>query len=179
MFRIRHQGESIMPIQERKTKAGSIILSIVALTGIAGIAVGAVGTDRSRASVERPGWLDPGQPPTLSDHMGTLDEAIAARDLGRATREWRNAYSLALASRRWDAMADMGDAAVRIDAMGRRPGDYPTGFRAEARQAYLRALFQARSQGARDGIERVAQAFAALGDTEMALRARALAGTTR
>lgn len=157
----------------------SIALLMVALTGLTGIAVGGMATDIARAIDVRSAWLDPGPLPTFADQMSRLDEALIGRDVGRAAREWRNAYSLALASRRWEPMADMGDAALRIDALARRPGDYPTGFRAEARQAYLKALFQARSQHAPEGIERVAQAFAALGDNEMAVRARALAAAAR
>jgi hypothetical protein len=157
----------------------SIALLMVALTGLTGIAVGAMATDLARVIDVRPAWLDPGPPPSFADQMTRLDEALTARDTGRAAREWRNAYSLALASRRWEPMMDMGDAALRIDALARRPGDYPTGFRAEARQAYLKALFQARNQHAPDGIERVARAFAALGDHEMAVRARALAAAAR
>jgi len=152
----------------------SIALLMVALTGLTGIAVGAMATDIARVIDVRPAWLDPGPPPTFAGQMTRLDEALTGRDVGRAAREWRNAYSVALAARRWEPMADMGDAALRIDVLARGRGDYPTGFRAEARQAYLRALFQARSQHAPDGIERVAQAFAALGDNEMAIRARAL-----
>ncbi len=64
----------------------------------------------------------------------------------------------------------MGDAAVRIDARE----DEGTAFRAEARQAYLLALFRARDARAPEGIARVADAFAALGDREMAARARAV-----
>jgi hypothetical protein len=111
--------------------------------------------------------------------MARLDDAIARQDVSRATFEWRDTFSLALGARRWEAMADMGDAAVRIDALAADGDGRPTGFRAQARQAYLRALFQARSQRAPEGIERVAQAFAALGDAEMASRSRALAETVR
>jgi hypothetical protein len=155
---------------------GGVILSIVALAGIAGMALGGMAPDAARLSSERPRWHGQRQPLTLAHHLAGVDEALAQQDAGRAAREWRSAYSLALASRRWEAMADMGDAAVRIDTLASRPSGHPTGFRAEARQAYLRALFQARNAKAPSGIERVARAFAALGDTEMAARARAIGG---
>jgi hypothetical protein len=89
--------------------------------------------------------------------------------------EWRDAYGVALRSRDWAAMVSVGDAAVRIDRIARLPSDHPTGFRAEARQAYLRALVDARAVRSRQGITRVADAFAALGDAEMAGRVRTLA----
>ena len=110
----------------------------------------------------------------LPARLAAIDEALARRDMTRAAFEWRDAYGIALRSRRWDAMASVGDAAVRIDGIARQPADHPTGFRAEARQAYLRALVDARAARSREGIERVADAFAALGDAEMAGRVRAL-----
>jgi hypothetical protein len=153
-----------------------MIVSMVALLGIAGLALGAVSIDRGRAVGAFSG-KEARLP--LSQRMARLDNAIARRDVSRATSEWRDTFSLALGARRWEAMADMGDAAVRIDALAAGRDGRPTGFRAEARQAYLRALFQARSQQAPEGIERVAQAFASLGDVEMATRSRALAETVR
>lgn len=168
-----------MPMQRRRTKKRLIVLAIVIMTAIAGIAVGAGAIDRARAGDERPRWSDSRLLPTLSQRMAMLDAAIARGDVSRATREWQDAVSLALAARRWQAMVDMGDAAVKIDALAGRPAGYPTGFRAQARQAYLTALFRARSQRAPEGIERVAKAFAALGDTDMATRAQALGATTR
>ena len=44
-------------------------------------------------------------------------------------------------------------------------------FRPEARRAYLEALFRARTARADEGIRRVADAFAQLGDGEMSARA--------
>ena len=126
-----------------------------------------------------------GAPPTtpapagrsLMTRLASIDEAIARRDVGRAGLEWRDAYGVALRSKQWDAMAAVGDAAVRIDNISRQPSDYPTGFRASARQAYLRALLDARAVRSREGVEHVADSFAALGDTEMAARARAMAAS--
>ena len=166
---------SVKPRMER----GGVILSIVALAGIGVLAVGNVATDRPRTTDERPRRSEQRPEPMLSERLAAVDTAIARRDLGRAVHEWRDAYGVALSARRWDAMADVGDAAVRIDALAGHPRGYPTGFRAEARQAYLRALFLARHQRAPEGIERVAQAFAALGDTEMATRARSLEAARR
>ena len=67
---------------------------------------------------------------------------------------------------------EVGDQAVRIaEAAGGS-----THFRAEARQAYLNALFRARAQRAVEGMHRAAAAFERLGDSEMAQGARRLAG---
>jgi hypothetical protein len=110
----------------------------------------------------------------LEQRLAAMDGALARKDLSRAVHEWRDAYGIALRTRRWDAMAAVGDAALRVDALaGRDPGG-STAFRAEARQAYLRTLFLARGTGSVGGVHRAADAFAALGDREMAVRARAV-----
>ena len=173
------QGESRMLTEKSRIGASTIIGSIGILIGIAGVALGAGAFDRGRAIDDRPRWQDRRPLPTLSQRMTMMDEAISARDLTRAGREWRDAFALALASRRWEAMVDMGDAAVKIAGVDGDAGGSRSDFRAQARQAYLRALFQARNQRAYAGIERVATAFAALGDTDVASRARALAATPR
>jgi hypothetical protein len=164
-----------MLMERPRMERGSVVLSIVALATIAGIALGGLAIDRAGTTrLERPGLRESWPAPTLTERLTAVDAAIAGKDQGRAIGEWRDAYGVALGSRRWDAMADVGDAAVRIDTLVGRPAGNPTGFRAEARQAYLRALFQARHQHSSEGIERVAQAFAALGDQDMAARARAI-----
>jgi hypothetical protein len=112
------------------------------------------------------------RPDELGPRLAALDAAIARSDLSRAVYEWRDAYGAALRTRRWDAMSAAGDAALRVDALARRGPGGPSAFRAEARRAYLRALFLARAAGSVHGVDRVANAFASLGDFEMAARAR-------
>ena len=164
-----------MLMERPRMERGSIVLSIVAVAGIAGIALGGLAIDRAGATkLERPGLRESWPAPTLAERLTAVDAAIARQDQGKAIREWRDAYGVALGSRHWEAMADVGDAAVRIDTLVGRPAGNPTGFRAEARRTYLRALFQARNQRSPEGIERVAQAFAALGDRDMAAGARAI-----
>jgi hypothetical protein len=146
------------------------VLAVVIV--LAGLASGR-GEGTGRASSIR---LTP--PPverTLPARLAAIDDAIGRRDVSRAVMEWRDAYSVALRSRQWDAMTAVGDAAVRIDGIAREPSRYPTGFRAQARQAYLSALVDARAAHSREGIEHVAAAFAALGDADMAARVRTLA----
>jgi hypothetical protein len=72
------------------------------------------------------------------------------------------AYLAALGSLRWEAMADVGDAFVRFtESTGVEPP-----LRPEARRIYLVALYRARWQGALEGVVRVSETLAALGDRE-------------
>ena len=89
-----------------------------------------------------------------------VDDALQAGDPGAAVAAWRDAYREAVKSGRWDAMADVGDAALRIGEV-REFRETP---QAAARKSYLTALFRARAAGSLDGILRVADGFTALGD---------------
>lgn len=102
-----------------------------------------------------------------------MDEALARGDVSAAARARHDAYSAALRSRRWDGMAAVGDASVRLAQL---PGERAA-MLSEARRAYLSALFRARHQRSLDGVLRVAEAFAALGDREAARQALVMAGT--
>jgi hypothetical protein len=99
-----------------------------------------------------------------ASYLASVDRALAANDLGLASRRWRDAYGAALRSQRWEAMVAAGDAALRI---GRAAGTM-SGFDAEARQCYLTALFRARAQQSLDGVLLAAEAFGQLGDLEVA-----------
>jgi hypothetical protein len=111
--------------------------------------------------------------------LDAVDAAIARRDVTAAVSAWREAYSLAVATRRWEVMAEVGDTAVRMHGQPGFATAHPGGFRTEARHAYLSALFRARETGSTEGVLRVAEAFAALGDREMAEYARAMAKEQR
>jgi hypothetical protein len=103
--------------------------------------------------------------------QANLSGALAAGDVGAAERAWNDAYGAALATDKWSAMAEVGDAALRLanaTPAGRR-------YEAKARQAYLITLFRARNDGSPDGILRAAEAFAALGDWEVADYCRRIA----
>jgi hypothetical protein len=108
--------------------------------------------------------------PAWTRHLAAADAALAENDVSRAVSEWRRAYSAALGTRRWEPMAAVGDAAMRIDGSATGLGVSPLTFRGQARQAYLTALWSARSAGSREGVERIAAAFAALGDADTAAR---------
>jgi hypothetical protein len=149
------------------------LMGVIALAGIALAGLGGATTQS----------LPGGPPParvveerSLPARLAAVDAALARGDVGGAVYAWRDAYGIALGSRQWEALLTVGDAAVRIDALAGRRDGAPTGFRAEARQAYLRALFDARAARSPEGMHRAADAFGALGDAEMAARAHAMAG---
>jgi len=151
--------------------AGFVVVAGLALGGLAGGAgTGAYSAPRPRAEIRER---------ALPARLASVDEALARRDVSRAVFEWRDAYGVALRSRQWESMVAVGDAAVRIDAATSRDAGHPSTFRAEARQAYLRALFDARAAGSREGVQQVAAAFAALGDAEMATMVRSMAPERR
>ena len=147
--------------------------------GVAGAAVAAVlgvfglsGSSSMPALLEPSAFVHPSPELAWTQRVALVDEALARGDLSHATHEWRDAYGAALRSRRWDALVEVGDRAVRIAEVA----GGSTHFRAEARQAYLNALFRARAQRAVEGMHRAAAAFERLGDSEMAQGARRLAG---
>jgi len=165
-----------MIAQPRRMEWSGLSLSIAVVLAMGSIALASLVAGRAPLSADRAFEALPAVAErTLSMHLASMDEAIARNDPSRAVFEWRDAYGVALRSRRWDAMAAVGDAALRIDTATSAPTGHPTGFRAEARQAYLKALLDARAAGSLEGIERIAASFAALGDTHMAAQARALA----
>lgn len=98
------------------------------------------------------------------EHVRLVDDAVARGDVSTAVRVGHDAYALALASRRWEAMIAAGDAFVRVGAAAGTPDrGKPT-----ARRAYMAALMQAQRQQSVDGVLGVAHAFRELGDREAA-----------
>lgn len=116
------------------------------------VAAETVGTDT------RPAW---------QIALETMDRALAAADITGAEMAWRDAYGLAIRSRQWPALLAAGDGALRIGdrVLVNRP------YRARAAEAWQAALFLARAQQSLDGVLRVADAFARLGDAEGVTRA--------
>jgi hypothetical protein len=151
----------------------------LAVAGVVGLVLGGALPDScgtTTADRDAPGDLR--DEAALAERLAALDAAIARRDFSRVVYEWRDAYGLALRARGWEAMAAVGDAAVRVDTvMGSSEGRV-TGFRAEARRAYIHALLRAQREQSREGVDHVADGFTTLGDTDMAARARTL-GTMR
>jgi len=95
--------------------------------------------------------------------LKTADQALAQGDVVGMLRAWNAAYLAAQRSRCWTSAVAVGDAALRI---GWSTGLH-VAFEAEARDAYFLALGRARLQGAVEGVLRVAQGFAALGDDDL------------
>jgi hypothetical protein len=136
--------------------AGLVVVAMLASVGVAvGTRRGVGGESRGGAAAIVEEW---------NADLAAVDRAVDANDLARASHHWRAAYGSALRSQRWEPMLAAGDAAVRIGrAMG--PTDR---FDAAARQCYLGALFRAREDQSIEGVLRVAEALAQLGDTEVA-----------
>src|SRR5262245_53985907 len=156
-------------------KWSCIFLSILAVTGIVVLVRGGALPDTcATATVDRSEETEMRDEAALAERLVALDAALARQDVSRAIYEWRDAYGLALRSRGWDAMAAVGGAAVRVDTAMRGPEGHPTGFRAEARRAYLHALLRAQRDRSREGVEQIADAFEALGDAGIATHARTL-----
>ncbi|MBM3217751.1 MAG: hypothetical protein FJZ38_03565 [Candidatus Rokubacteria bacterium] len=91
-----------------------------------------------------------------AERLQTLDEAIAARSLSRATYEWREAYGAALGTMKWQPLADVADRALVIDAMAGGRTRYPD----EAERIYRFALARARAAQATEGIEHLTATLA-------------------
>ncbi len=94
--------------------------------------------------------------------LDTMDRALAAGDISGAEMAWRNAYGFAIRSRQWEALLAAGDGSLRIadHVLVKLP------YRARAAEAWRAALFRARAQRSVDGVLRVAEGFARLGDAE-------------
>jgi hypothetical protein len=54
------------------------------------------------------------------------------------------------------------------------PAGQSAGFQAEARRAYIHALLRAQREQSREGVNRIADGLASLGEADMAAQARTL-----
>ena len=140
-------------------KWGFITLTVA---GVVGLVLGGALRDScgtTTADREAPGDLR--DEAALAERLAALDAALASQNLSRAVYEWRDAYGLALRARGWEAMAAVGDAAVRVDTVMGGPAGRSTGFRAEARRAYIHALLRAQREQSREGVNHIADGFIA------------------
>ena len=102
---------------------------------------------------------------TWKDYLDVVDEALARGDVSDAVRSWQDAYGVAVASRRWEALLAAGEMFVKIgEISGHREGARPN-----ARHAYMAALMQAERQQSLQGVRAVGRAFESLGDREVAV----------
>lgn len=113
----------------------------------------------------------PGAAWAWQDPIRRAERALASQNAEEASRASEDAYRAAMASRQWQGMIEVGDLYLKIGD-GKR--EYSTGT-ARARTAYLTALFRARRDRALEGVLRVADAFAALGDGDVAEHALRIA----
>jgi hypothetical protein len=126
---------------------------------LAAVAIALLGTLIAGCGVSRPG----GGPNAWREAIERVDSAIEQGDGPGAARAWTDAHAAALRSRRWEALVETGDAALRIAEVGAASAPPPP----RVRELYLAALFRARLEGSLDGALRVADAFAGLGDGEV------------
>lgn len=108
--------------------------------------------------------LPPGMSAPWADYLVALAEARAAQDRRMAGLAYQDAYYSALASRRWEGMADVGDAALDL------------GDARRARIAYLTAAYRARNARSAAGVLRAVDGFSALGDLKVATHWLRVAG---
>ena len=135
---------------------------------VAGAALMVWALPHERRAVEPPAELPvSGETPSASstaERITAIGEAVHRGDLATARAAWHDAYRSLRRTLDWQGMAALGDAALEAaSASGaRQPWD------ADARQAYLGALFRARAEASLDGVLRATDAFATLGDRDIA-----------
>jgi hypothetical protein len=137
---------------ENGTVSTRILVVLAAVVGAALLITLVIVEAMSGTEDRRP----PGMPAPWADHLVALTEALAAQDRRLASLAYEEAYSAALASRRWEAMADVGDAALEL------------GDTRRARIAYLTTAFRARVTRSPAGVLRAVDGFSALGDRPVA-----------
>ncbi len=122
-------------------------------------------TEAAGQRIDQPVQVSSDAPWTV--HLRHSDEALRLQDVKVAEQAWHRAYLAALGSTSWEGRLDVGDASLRIGDVAKRREP----AKAKARSLYMEALFRARSQGSLDGVLRAGEAFAALGDQEVASQA--------
>ena len=96
-----------------------------------------------------------------------VETALAGGDARGAAHAWEVAYRAAMRARAPEGLLEVGRARLRI---GEATRDRQTAV-AQARRIFLVALFQARERREPCGVARAGEAFASLGDREVADRA--------
>ncbi len=102
-------------------------------------------------------------PASWRGYLRSVDRALGQHDVDRARNAWESAHTAAIASSSWEGLIAAGQACLRIGgAVGARPSAEP-----EARRAYFAALYRACQENSFEGIMRIAEAFADLGDRDI------------
>ncbi|HKB24015.1 MAG TPA: hypothetical protein VKG64_03090 [Methylomirabilota bacterium] len=148
-----------------------MIRMLIGLSAFTALAVGIALAHRGDVETARRQDADA----SWTAHLHVLDDALARGDISAAVHAWHDANAAALASRRWDALVEVGDAFLEI---GRATGT-PSAAKPNARLAYLAALGRANAEKSVDGVLRVAEAFEKLGDHEVSRQCLKLAERLR
>jgi hypothetical protein len=148
---------------------GWVIWRPLMVAAVAGAAVVVWALPRAHRAVEPRSEVSVsgGHTPSASsaaERITAIGEAMQRGDLTTARAAWHDAYRSLRRTRDWQGMAALGDTALGIaGASGARQP-----WEADARQAYLGALFRARADASLDGVLRATDAFATLGDRDVA-----------
>lgn len=122
-----------------------------------------VGASTSKQAVLENAAADPAGPASpWASPLRAVGEALARGDMKRAALALEDADAFALASGRWEAMIEVGDAFLRVAESS--PRRRMLAHRAP--RNYLAALYCARQQRNIDGVLRAARGFGGLGDHE-------------
>src|SRR5262245_5332234 len=147
---------------EGRERASAAMLGALGLL-LAGLVSGA--TVRTAETSTHDRWREP---------LARAEAALAEGQPRRAEAAWEEAQRAAMrATAPSTGLVDVGLAYLRI---GEAAHDRQTAV-SRARQLFLRALFRARERRDVEGMTAAGQAFARLGDCEMAERAFAIART--
>ena len=147
---------------------GWVIWRFFTVAVVAGAAVMVWGLPHAHRAVEPRAELPVSgrhtpSPTSTTERITAIGEAVQRGDLATARAAWHDAYRSLRRTRDWQGMAALGDTALGIaGASGARQP-----WEADARQAYLGALFRARAETSLDGVLRATDAFATLGDREV------------
>lgn len=131
----------------------ALVLTLAILTMLDAVAMG--------AAADAPAYV----------HYQRAEEALAAGDVVRAVRHWRDGHAAAMESRRWEGLVEAGDLYRRIGARG----GFHTDAVARARDCYLTALLRARGERSLDGVLRATDAFVDLSDAALVEQGLAIA----
>jgi len=126
---------------------------------LAGLMTGASVATAETTRAHEAGWREP---------LGRAEAALADGEARRAEQAWEEAHRAAMRpAMPPSGLVNVGRAYLRI---GQAAHDRQTAV-SRARQLFLRAMFRARDRRDVDGLTAASQAFASLGDCEMAERA--------
>ena len=113
----------------------------------------------------------PAPPSAWREPLSRAEIALANGDMRQAEQAWEEARRAAIRSRTPHGLLEVGVAYLSLGEITR---DRQTAV-ARARQLFLDSLFRARERRDADGIAAAGQAFASLGDCQVARRAHAVA----